>query len=279
MRSGLVGRRIRFPLVIDVRMIVECRISTCTWLIDTRWIPKRRQWLKVASNGCRLQRARKCSHSTFRGWRSARSVIGPSRQRFETPITWCPDHGGVSRPSSCTERATGRYMHCSRKRSWHGITPARRRCVHTLKWQDSSTGFKTNPAISIRRQGAAGAKDGCNAPGFPCLSASNISPPVHVARRSRSNSWPIGCACVARTDASTARPAPRVAHAHAGYTGHWRRRPPGTEVVPRHAGAPLWTLRVYTDARSAKCSELAAKPFGHRRARLTPAGLLEWLVP
>ena len=55
--------------------------------------------------------------------------------------------------------------------------------------------------------------------------------------------------------------------------------PQARKVVLRHADAPLWTLRVYTDARSAKCSELAAKPFGHRRARLAPAGLLEWLVP
>jgi pyridoxine/pyridoxamine 5'-phosphate oxidase len=31
-------------------------------------------------------------------------------------------------------------------------------------------------------------------------------------------------------------------------------------VVLRHADAPLWTLRVYTDARSPKCSELVAKP-------------------
>jgi hypothetical protein len=31
-------------------------------------------------------------------------------------------------------------------------------------------------------------------------------------------------------------------------------------VVLRHADAPLWTLRVYTDARSPKCSELLKQP-------------------
>ena len=36
--------------------------------------------------------------------------------------------------------------------------------------------------------------------------------------------------------------------------------PQARKVVLRHADAPFWTLRVYTDARSAKCSELAAKP-------------------
>jgi pyridoxamine 5'-phosphate oxidase len=130
--------------------------------------------------------------------------------------------------------------------------------------------------------------------------------------------------------------------------------PQARTVVLRHADAPLWTLRVYTDARSPKCSELVAQPLaqltfwskrlnwqlrvsalttfefeadylssmppghvqtsgeaaaetpsdsvsghhlailnfkvssmdwlalsqnGHRRARLKPDGLLEWLVP
>ena len=36
--------------------------------------------------------------------------------------------------------------------------------------------------------------------------------------------------------------------------------PQARTVVLRHADAPLWTLRVYTDARSAKCSELVAQP-------------------
>jgi hypothetical protein len=33
-------------------------------------------------------------------------------------------------------------------------------------------------------------------------------------------------------------------------------------VVLRHADARLWSLRIYTDARSPKCSELAAQPLG-----------------
>ncbi len=41
--------------------------------------------------------------------------------------------------------------------------------------------------------------------------------------------------------------------------------PQARTVVLRHADASLWTLRVYTDARSAKCSELLAQP----RAQLT----------
>jgi len=36
--------------------------------------------------------------------------------------------------------------------------------------------------------------------------------------------------------------------------------PQARTVVLRHADASLWTLRVYTDARSAKCSELLAQP-------------------
>jgi pyridoxine/pyridoxamine 5'-phosphate oxidase len=36
--------------------------------------------------------------------------------------------------------------------------------------------------------------------------------------------------------------------------------PQARTVVLRHADAPLWTLRVYTDARSPKCSELVAQP-------------------
>jgi hypothetical protein len=36
--------------------------------------------------------------------------------------------------------------------------------------------------------------------------------------------------------------------------------PQARTVVLRHADAPLWALRVYTDARSTKCSELAAQP-------------------
>lgn len=36
--------------------------------------------------------------------------------------------------------------------------------------------------------------------------------------------------------------------------------PQARTVVLRHADASLWTLRVYTDARSAKCAELAAQP-------------------
>jgi len=36
--------------------------------------------------------------------------------------------------------------------------------------------------------------------------------------------------------------------------------PQARTVVLRHADAPLWALRVYTDARSPKCSELAAQP-------------------
>lgn len=124
--------------------------------------------------------------------------------------------------------------------------------------------------------------------------------------------------------------------------------PQARTVVLRHADAPLWSLRVCTDARSPKCSELVVQPLaqltfwskrlnwqlrvsalatvefegeqvnaawervrqsracadslrvhhlailnfkvssmdwlalskdGHRRARLTPAGVLEWLVP
>lgn len=117
--------------------------------------------------------------------------------------------------------------------------------------------------------------------------------------------------------------------------------PQARTVVLRHADAALWTLRVFTDARSPKCLELKAQPFaawervkqspasadylsalppghlqsasdskmensedsggehhfvilnfqvqsmdwlalgkkGHQRARLTPAGSFEWLVP
>ena len=36
--------------------------------------------------------------------------------------------------------------------------------------------------------------------------------------------------------------------------------PQARAVVLRHADAPLWALRVYTDARSPKCSELVAQP-------------------
>jgi hypothetical protein len=36
--------------------------------------------------------------------------------------------------------------------------------------------------------------------------------------------------------------------------------PQARTVVLRHADAALWTLRVYTDARSPKCSELASQP-------------------
>lgn len=36
--------------------------------------------------------------------------------------------------------------------------------------------------------------------------------------------------------------------------------PQARTVVLRHADAPLWTLRVYSDARSPKCSELVAQP-------------------
>jgi pyridoxamine 5'-phosphate oxidase len=36
--------------------------------------------------------------------------------------------------------------------------------------------------------------------------------------------------------------------------------PQARTVVLRHADAPLWALRVYTHARSPKCSELAAQP-------------------
>lgn len=36
--------------------------------------------------------------------------------------------------------------------------------------------------------------------------------------------------------------------------------PQARTVVLRHADAPFWTLRVYTDARSPKCSELLAQP-------------------
>ena len=36
--------------------------------------------------------------------------------------------------------------------------------------------------------------------------------------------------------------------------------PQARTVVLRHADAPLWTLRIYTDARSPKCSELVAQP-------------------
>ena len=36
--------------------------------------------------------------------------------------------------------------------------------------------------------------------------------------------------------------------------------PQARTVVIRHADAPLWALRIYTDARSPKCSELAAQP-------------------
>jgi len=36
--------------------------------------------------------------------------------------------------------------------------------------------------------------------------------------------------------------------------------PQARTVVLRHADATLWTLRVYTDARSPKCSELVAQP-------------------
>lgn len=36
--------------------------------------------------------------------------------------------------------------------------------------------------------------------------------------------------------------------------------PQARTVVLRHADAPLWKLRVYTDARSPKCSELVAQP-------------------
>jgi len=36
--------------------------------------------------------------------------------------------------------------------------------------------------------------------------------------------------------------------------------PQARTVVLRHADAPLWTLRVYTDARSPKCAELVAQP-------------------
>lgn len=36
--------------------------------------------------------------------------------------------------------------------------------------------------------------------------------------------------------------------------------PQARTVVLRHADAQLWSLRIYTDARSPKCSELAAQP-------------------
>lgn len=36
--------------------------------------------------------------------------------------------------------------------------------------------------------------------------------------------------------------------------------PQARTVVLRHADATMWTLRVYTDARSPKCSELVAQP-------------------
>ena len=36
--------------------------------------------------------------------------------------------------------------------------------------------------------------------------------------------------------------------------------PQARSVVLRHADAPLWTLHVYTDARSPKCAELLAQP-------------------
>jgi len=36
--------------------------------------------------------------------------------------------------------------------------------------------------------------------------------------------------------------------------------PQARTVVLRHADAPSWTLHVYTDARSPKCSELVAQP-------------------
>ena len=36
--------------------------------------------------------------------------------------------------------------------------------------------------------------------------------------------------------------------------------PQARSVVLRHADATLWTLRVFTDARSPKCSELVAQP-------------------
>lgn len=36
--------------------------------------------------------------------------------------------------------------------------------------------------------------------------------------------------------------------------------PQARTVVLRHADAPLWSLHVYTDARSPKCSELVAQP-------------------
>jgi len=38
------------------------------------------------------------------------------------------------------------------------------------------------------------------------------------------------------------------------------RGPQARTVVLRHADAQFWSLRVYTDARSPKCSELAAQP-------------------
>jgi hypothetical protein len=60
--------------------------------------------------------------------------------------------------------------------------------VHILRWQDSFTGFKTNPATSILQQGAAVAKVSFNA-GESLASASVVQALAQLMLWSKRNNW------------------------------------------------------------------------------------------
>ena len=152
-------------------------------------------------------------------------------------------------------------MLCSQKPSWHGITPRHRRYVHTLRWQNSSNGFKTNQATLIPRQGAVGAKVSFDFLKLFPLPQRLESQPIFMPQV---HSELLPDQLVTRLWQELTR-APHDRH-HEWRTpvlatqGSDQTGPQARTVVLRHADASFWALRVYTDARSPKCLELMAQP-------------------
>ena len=151
-------------------------------------------------------------------------------------------------------------MLCSQKLSWRGITLPHRRFVPILSWQYSFAGFKTNHTTSIPRHGAAGAKVSFNS----STSFLRQRPQSQLIFMPQDNSEISFDHLAARLWQELAR-APHDRH-HGWRTpvlatqGIDQNGPQARTVVLRHADVALWALRVYTDARSPKCSELMAQP-------------------
>ena len=171
--------------------------------------------------------------------------------------------------------------------------------MHILRWQDSSVGFKTNPAISIRRQGAAGTKVSFSASKSALLSLLVSQPKslwtlrVYTDARSpnvqslwRLN-WQLRVSALASVEVegeqvNAAWERVRQSHASADYLsalppGHVQSGTPASaansaDSVQGHHLAVL-TFKVTA------MDWLVLSKDGHRRARLTPAGRLDWLVP